>query len=163
MDPEKKKQRLVHILFTLSLVLKAIDGFIEFAGGLVFVFLKNADIIDLISKFLHYNLFKISNEKILDWVTYLSREFTTSIHIFISVILICSGFTKLVLALTLLMRKLFAFPFTLIFLCLLLIYQIVQTFYTPSLILYAFNIIDFIVILVIWREYIHLKKVNGFR
>lgn len=155
-----KRNGIFQTLFTLSIILKGIDGVVELVGGLVFVILKKQHILDIIFGFLNYDLFKIPNETILEWVTYVSNELTTSVKILISMILICNGVIKIVLSINLLLKNLVAFPISIAFLIILLIYQIIQTFYTPSLFLNLFNVFDFIVILLIWREYTRLKKQN---
>lgn len=157
------KRRFFQTLFTLSIALKGIDGVLELIGGLVFIILKKQHIINILSRFFHYDLFNIPNQTILKWVTYISNGLTTNIKIFISVVLICSGFIKILLSVSLLLRKLIAFPIALGFLVVLFIYQMAQMFYTPSLFLNFFNFFDAIVILVIWREYIHLKRTREMR
>ncbi len=159
---EMKNNRIVHILFNISMILKWIDGFFELLGGLAFVILKKEHILRLISHILNYNLFNIPNETISRWVTEISNALTTNIKIFISIILICNGAIKIILATSLLLKKLFAFPLAVAFLIILLLYQIIQMFYTPSLYLGLFNLFDSAVILVIWLEYQHLKKTKGF-
>ncbi|MBI2743904.1 MAG: DUF2127 domain-containing protein [Chlamydiales bacterium] len=157
------KQNRRHLLFNLAIILKGIDGLLEFVGGLFFVFLKKQGVLDSISKVLHYNLFKISNESVLDFVDYMSQMLSTSTFIFISAILIGNGVVKMLVSVGLLLRKFLAFIVAIVFLMLLLVYQIVECFYTPSLVLDMFTLFEALVIYVIWREYRYLKRTRGFR
>lgn len=153
---------MLQTLFSASIIIKCIDGLIELAGGLSFIILDTDTIVEMWSRLLHYNLFHIHNVEILKLVTAASNALTTNVKVFISTILICNGFAKVTMAVPLFFRKLYAFPISLIFLVILLIYSIVQTFYTPSIYLTLFNIFDAAVILVIWLEYLHLKKTKKF-
>jgi uncharacterized membrane protein len=159
----KKSIRVLQILFNISIVLKGVDGLIELIGGVLFAILEKEVILKLIIDFLSYDLFKIPNKTVLELATTVSHDLDTSIRNFIIAVLIGNGFIKIAFAIGLLLRKMFIFPISIIFLIGLLIYQIIQTFYTPSLYLIFFNLFDFAVIVVIWLQYIHLKKSKKFR
>ena len=122
------------------------------------VTLKKEEILTLVSNILHYNLLRIPNQTIFNMVSHLSEALTANIKVFISVVLICNGLIKMILSANLLMRKMLAFPIAMVFLLLLLIYEIIQLFYTPSIYLALFILFDAIIVIVIWREYVYLKK-----
>jgi len=154
----RKKKRALQFFFTLSIILKGIDGIIEFFGGLIFITLKKQSILNIVSSILHYKLFNIPNATLFKWVNEFSHIFTTDFRIFVSIVLICNGFIKVLISVSLLMKKLVAFPLAVGFLILLLIYQIIQIFYSPSYLLIILTGFDIIVIILIWKEYLFLKK-----
>ncbi len=154
----RSKQKLFQVLFNLSMIIKGIDGLFELAGGLAFIFLKKEHLLNLISKISHYNVLNISNHTFHKLANAASKVFETDIKNFIIVVLVCNGFIKIVIAGSLFLRIKRAFPYALVFLFALLVYQVVQMFYSPSLFLWLFNAFDALVILVIWAEYEHLKK-----
>lgn len=160
---QTKREKVFRLLFTLSMILKCIDGVFELVGGLTFEILKKESILKMISTFLkHEKTFQIPNETILKWVTSISHVLSTNLRLFLSIILIGNGIIKIVLSISLLLRKYIAFPIALIFLTGLYVYQIVQTIYTPSPFLYFLDAFDLAVILVILKEYMRLKKEKKF-
>lgn len=161
-SPLKRKYQIFQVLFTISIVLKGIDGVVEFTGGLIFAILTKESIVNIISSFLEYDIFEIPNQTLIRWITDISHALTSNIKIFISIVLIGSGFIKFILSINLLLRKLIAFHIGFAFLITLFIYQIVQMFFTPRPFLFAMNAFDGIVIFLIWRQYVHLKKIHGF-
>jgi len=157
------KQRIYQVFFNLSMIVKGIDGVIELAGGLAFIFLNRENILNLLSHIYDYNMLDISNHTFLSLATAVSKAFETNVKNFIIVILVCNGFVKIGMSISLFMRYLKVFPVALVFLSVLFVYQIVQLFYTPSLFLILFNVFDALVILVIWAEYNQLKKSRKFQ
>lgn len=158
----RKEHRFLQFLFTLTIVLKGIDGLFELIGGLFFVILKTPKLIDIISDILNYNIFHIPNDTIFDWVEKVSHALDTHVKVFIAILLIGNGVIKIALSINLLIRKLIVFPISIFFLILLLIYQTLQFIHTPSIYLFLFNLYDTIIIYVIWREYLYLKKQGDF-
>jgi uncharacterized membrane protein len=152
-----------HIFFNVSLLFKSVSGLLEFLGGIFFVFLDKPKIIQIISKILHYNVFNISNKTISLLVSQASEALDTSIYVFIAIFLLGNGLFKIVLCFGLYFQKRLAFNLGIVFLIALLIYQIVQSFYTFSYTLIFFNVLDSLVILSIWQEYIYLQKSRKFR
>lgn len=158
-----RKERVFELLFSLSMVLKAIDGIIELLGGIAFAALNKEKMLQWFYDFLmNEKSFQIPNETILKWVNAFSQALSTNMRVFISVILIGNGLIKIVMAIALLMRKYGAFPWSLFFLIVLYIYQIIQTIESPSWFLYFFDAFDLAIILVIWKEYLRLKKEKKF-
>lgn len=155
-------RRFNHFFFNFSLLFKSVSGLLEFLGGLFFVFLDKPTIIQILSNILHYNVFNVSNKTISNLVSQASEALDTSIYVFIAICLLGNGLFKIVLCSGLYFQKRMAFILGVVFLIALLIYQIVQSFYTFSYTLIFFNILDFLVILSIWQEYIYLKESRGF-
>lgn len=156
---QSRKEKFFELLFTLSMILKGIDGIIELLGGIAFAALNKEKMLQWFYDFLmKQKAFDISNETILNWVTAFSHALQTNVRVFITIILIGNGLIKIVMAIALLMRKYAAFPWSLFFLIVLYIYQIVQTIQSPSWFLYFFDAFDLAIILVIWKEYRRLKK-----
>jgi uncharacterized membrane protein len=158
---KSRKEKVFELLFSLSMILKGIDGIIELLGGIAFAAVNKEKMLQWFYDFLmNEKAFQISNETILKWVTAFSDALQTNVRVFITIILIGNGIIKIVMAIALLMRKYAAFPWSLFFLVLLFVYQIVQTIQSPSWFLYFFDAFDFAIILVIWKQYLLLKKDN---
>jgi uncharacterized membrane protein len=141
------------------MIFKGINGLIELAAGLTFEILPKESLLELFERFLKSEkVFQFPNETIQNWVISASHALNTNLRLFISIILIGNGVIKIILSISLLLRKFIAFPIALIFLVGLYIYQIIQTVYTPTFLLYFLDVFDLFVIAVVWKEYLRLKK-----
>lgn len=131
---------------------------IELFGGVMFLFLNQASILNFFSHVVGYHVFRIPNRLILKWVEYISAHLTTDVRTFIAIILIISGLAKVILSINLVLRKLWAFPVAIAFLFLLIIYQTYKSFYFYSLPIQILNLVDVLIIIFIWKEYLYLKS-----
>ena len=124
--------------------------------------LKKDAILDFIYNVLQYHL-NLTDKTIADLLNMASKMLYTDVYTVIAIILIGNGAVKVVLAIGLFFRDYLSFILGFVFFIGLLIYQIVENFHYPSKIFAAFNLLDAIIVFIIWREFLALKKKRAFR
>jgi uncharacterized membrane protein len=157
------KECWLTLFFALSMVLKAIDGLIELAVGVVFAALPNEKILSIFLNSLYrQDIVRVPSDMIIRWTNHLAQllYFEVNFHSAVSIILIGNGAVKIFIGVVLLMRKFFFFPLILTFLTALYLYQIIQTIHYPSMFLYVSDVIDLVVLLLVGFQYHQLRN-NG--
>ena len=150
---------MLRLLFTLSMIIKGIDGIVELVGGVAFAYLEKSKILNIFIAILEKEqVFQFSDDKILEWPTRLSDTLSADLHVVIAASLIGNVALKIVLCIGVLMEKFIIYPFALVFLFGLLVYQIIQTIQNPSYFLYVLDLLDIIALLLVAREFVRLRQ-----
>ena len=146
------KRQAVHWLFDAAVVVKAVNGLLEIAGGLVLVFKPGwigptvaSWVVDLM---LHHSANRVGQAVVI-WGYGLSAD---TEH-FASLYLIAHGVAKAFIAWGLIRERLWAFPTALIVFGLLIAYQIYRFTHTHSITLALLIVVDIAVCYLIWREW----------
>lgn len=150
--------RLLEYLFFLSLILKGIDGVVEVLAGTTLLFLEKSDVLNFLTHLARYNFKAVSKDALVNSIAHFSSTFTDYMKFFVTVILLGSGSVKIVLAISLLLKKKWAFPVALVLLGLIILYESIQGILSKSLFIGIMTTLDVIVLLVISREYYYMKK-----
>lgn len=128
-------------LFIISILFKAFDGFAQFVIGTLLFF--------------NTHLVQNAIEEFADRGIYISPH---TEH-FARFYLLAHGMINMILALGLWKRKRWAYLWALIFLNILIAYQIVRISYTHSVTLFLLTLVDAGVIFIIYRDYkLHFKE-----
>jgi uncharacterized membrane protein len=150
--------------YRLGLFIKGLDGAIEMAGGLFLIFTPQADLRGILTNWATTELTKDPHDIIATWVTHLDQRLTHGLELFAAVYLLIHGLIKIVLAISLLKEKMWAFLPSIAVLLAFITYQSYQIGHTHSIALSILTALDIIVLsLVIW-DYRRLKrytKVSG--
>lgn len=146
-------------IFTISLLLKGINGILEIIGGIIVLTFGPEKVQKLVSIITLHEL----NEDPLDFfankVLNLAQVYTADLQIFGFLYLVSHGVIKLFLIIALLKRKIWAYPLAIIVFVSFVGYQIYRYTFTNSLGLILLSIFDIIVIILTIREYRIIKKV----
>lgn len=151
-------EKLMHTGFEMSLLIKGIDGALEALGGVLFLFI-NPDRLNALIRFL--TLREISedpNDYIANMLITLSQGFSVSLQNFVAVYLFTHGISKVLLVFLLQMKKLWAYPLSIVFLLLFIGYQIHRYLYSHSILMIFLTIFDVIMIWLVLVEYRRVKK-----
>jgi len=145
---------LFNSVYDVGILLKGIDGFIEFLTGVLLLIapgLVHKLLTDVAGKaaVTHHQTFRL----IGDYVARLDKELAASGLAFLIIFLLTHGVVKLVLVYCLLKKIVKVYPFALIILGLFLIYQVYAFIQTPSVGLALFSLLDAVIIGLVWREY----------
>ena len=153
---ERRRPDALDKTFTVTLVVKGLDGFLEVVGG-VLLLVISPDTLDRWARSLtQHELARDPN----DFVARHLLRVTNNLHhtqVFGAVYLLSHGVAKLVIIVGLLRREQWAYPVAFVFLGGFVIYQIYRLTYDPGIGLALLTAFDLFVIWLTWREYRRLK------
>ena len=148
----------LHRALELGIFAKAIDALFEMFGGIIFWFTSNVTLNRLVILLTQHELTEDPQDKVALFLRQSVSQFTSNARLFGGIYLIIHGFVKFWLVTNLLRRKLWAYPTTIVFLCLFILYQLYRFSYSYSIGLLALTFFDSIFTLLIWREYRIIKN-----
>ena len=150
------KEKSVHEIFIISLVLKGIGSVLEILGGVLFIF--TGKITDFLTNLAQTELLEDPNDfistQIQHWVPYFNGHLQT----FGAMYLLSHGIVKTFLVIGLLRNKLWAYPASITVLCLFIVYQLYRLTFGYSLFLIWLTIFDIFLIFLTWHEYKLVSK-----
>jgi uncharacterized membrane protein len=153
-----RKAAILHKAFDVGVVLKGIDGVLEVIGGILFVFVNPSGLGEVVRFLTADELSEDPRDLVANFLMRAVHHLSRSTEFFGSVYLLSHGFIKVVLVVSLLKSRLWAYPAAIIFFSLFIAYQIYRYSYSHSFWLIIMSIIDFAVIWLTWWEYRRLKK-----
>lgn len=150
------KEKNIHEIFVISLIIKGINSSLQIIGGSILLFTHkvNAFITYLIDSEMLENpddLFSKSIEHILIYISSHS-------HLYVSFYLLSHGIIKLILVISLLKNKLWAYPATIATVIFFIAYQLYRLTFGYSLFLILLTLFDLLVIWLTLHEYKITKK-----
>ena len=134
------KSSLLHKSFKIGIFIKGIDGILETAGGIILIF------INLIANF----------------IVKLSHKFSINMKLFGIIYLISHGLTKVFLVTMLWKGRSWAYPVTIIFLIIFVLYQFYRYSLNNSIFMAVLSFLDIIIIILTWIEYRRIRKSGEF-
>ena len=143
----------VHRLFQAAVVVKGIDGILEFIGGVLLLFVSPSTLNRLIVALTQHELAEEPDDWLVVTLRHLAETFSVETRHFASAYLIGHGVLKVFLAVSLLRERLWAFPLALSVLTIFVAYQLHRFGHTRSTVLLALTALDVVVMVLIWREY----------
>ena len=138
--------------YILALGLKALDGLIEVASGLILIFISPDSISHLAQRLTQEELTENPHNILANFVLH-SGQHLAGATTFVIAYLLVHGALKLIVVGALLRQKSWAYPFAFIVLGLFLAYQLYLLLVAASLGLLLLTLFDILVIWLIWREY----------
>ncbi len=152
------RNRILHAAFAMGIWVKGFDAVLEIIGGLVFLLASNLTLNRLIIALTRHELVEDPRDKIAIALRHTAAQLPLDAHLFGGAYLMIHGLAKLWLVTGLLRSKPWAYPATIVFLCLFMAYQLyrISYQYSPGLIL--LTLFDLTFVFLIWREYRFLKR-----
>lgn len=157
-DRHSGRDRVVHILFLIGVLAKAVDGVLEILGGLFLLFVGPARLHRWLADLTQHELSENPSDVVARLLLGVQAQLTERTRIFATVYLIVHGLIKVGLVIAMLHRQLWAFPTAIIIFALFIIYQLYRYTITGALWLVVLSIVDLIVIVLIWLEYRQLRR-----
>ena len=142
--------------YVLSLGLKALDGVIEVLSGLLLLLIGSGHINQIAQRLTSDELAENPHNILANFILH-SGQHLAGATTFVIVYLLAHGILKLVVVISLLQQKPWAYPLAFVVLGLFLIYQLFLLIVAPSLALGLLSAFDLLVLWLIWREYRHFK------
>ncbi|MGV8953143.1 MAG: DUF2127 domain-containing protein [Cypionkella sp.] len=159
MKPIKKPglARVLHWLFEMSLVIKAVLTSAEALTGLGLLLTPNPLVARLRYFITHYEIAESSTDTMAQWTQLAVSQFPVSTQNFYAYYLMFHGGLKVLMVVMLWMRILWAYPAAMVVLSGFVSYQVYEFTVTGSPMLLILSSFDAFMIALIWQEYKALK------
>jgi len=143
----------LHRLFQVAVVVKGLDGVLEFIGGVLLLLVSPTTLHRLVVVLTQHELAEEPDDWLVMTLRHAAETFSVETKHFASAYLIGHGILKVFLAASLLRERLWAFPLALSVLAIFVVYQLHRFGRTHSMILLALTVLDAVVMVLIWHEY----------
>lgn len=153
--------KALHDLFLVTVWIKGLVGLLQLLGGLLLLFVHQNQLVRLAILATRPELAEDPHDAIALFLLHSAQRFGHGTQVFASVYLCIHGLIKILLVLGLLRRKMWSYPVSLWVLGAFVAFQCVRYVQSHSPWLLALNILDIIVILLVWREW-RLRRRVGF-
>jgi uncharacterized membrane protein len=140
-------------VFTGGILLKGASGLFELISGFALFFVNPADIHRFISFLTNNELLEDPHDKLAQYLLHATQHINTGSKTFAIAYLWIHAGIKLIAVIGILKNWLWAYPFSLITLGLLMTYQVVSISIKPSIGMILLTIFDAFILFLIWREY----------
>lgn len=147
------QERRIHQIFEVSVLLKGVHAAIECVGGIALALTSNAWIREFVAKASQTELIEDRHDFIANHLAAFAHGFSIETQHFYAWYLLSHGAVKLALVTGLLLRKLWAYPTTIVVLGLFILYQLYRYTHTHGLGLLLLTGLDIVVVGLTWHEY----------
>jgi uncharacterized membrane protein len=152
-----KISKIWHILFIIGIFFKAVDGVLELAGGLVFLFLAPGTLEKYARIMLKGEFTEDPYDIIANYLIHLAAHTSRGTEFFAAIYLLGHGAIKISIVTGLYLRKLWIYPVAEVILAVLAVYELYRFSHTLSLLLLFLAVIDIFIIFLIRTEYKRLR------
>ena len=157
-----QKEKMIHLLFNISVIGKGVDGLLEVVGGALLFFLNPTKINSIVHMLTQHELSEDPNDLLAGYLVHAAQHFSVNAQIFVSVYLLWHGLVKVGLIIALLQKRFWAYPTAILAFALFLVYQLYRHTHTHSNWLLMLSVVDVFVIIFTWFEYKRLRALHGF-
>ncbi|MGH7581840.1 MAG: DUF2127 domain-containing protein [Gemmatimonadales bacterium] len=155
-------RRLWHLLFRIVVIVKAIDGVFELAGGILLLVMPVQQL-HPVGRFLtRHDLASDRHDAVASFIAHLLHHDGNRSILFAAIYLVWHGAVKSCLMIALLFRQRWAFPVAMIAILLFIGYQMYRFAETHAAILLVLSALDAAVVVLTVVEYRHLRASGGF-
>lgn len=122
-DDTARRPTFLDRTFTVTLIIKGIDGILELIGGVLLLFVRPGTMIDWAHQLTQHELSEDPHDVIATTLLHWTHGVSTSGTIFGAVYLLLHGAIKVVLVWAVLKDQLWAYPWMIVFLLVFIVYQ----------------------------------------
>jgi uncharacterized membrane protein len=145
-------------IFEGDILIKGASGVLELLGGVLLIFISPAGMHNFLVAITQRELIEDPRDRIANLLLQTTQQFTTGTKLFLILYLWLHAIVKLIAVIGILKNQLWAYPFSLITLGLLMLYQIYSIFFVHrSIGMILLTLFDIIILWMIWREYGRFK------
>ena len=152
------KEKRIHRLFVLSVVLKGFYALVEIASGIGLLVVTHAAIITFLNRFSTDEMMQDRHDWVASHVLEFAQSFSLETQHFYGLYLVTHGVVKLAVVIGLLREKLWAYPACFVVFSAFIAYQLYRYSYTHDIGLVLLSILDAFVIALAWHEYRLLRR-----
>ena len=139
------------MFFLIGLGLKALNSILEIIGG--FLFLLTGSITKILQFLIQGELIEDPKDFIATHIQNILPYFSTHSQLYISFYLFSHGIIKIILVISLIRNKLWAYPAAITVLMLFIAYQLYKLTFGYSLVLILLTLFDILLVILTWHEY----------
>jgi uncharacterized membrane protein len=150
-------QTLWHRAFDIGVILKGVDGLLEFIGGTALLVTSQPAIRHVVTFLTHEELIEDPHDFFANLLVRLSQHLSIHTQHFAGFYLLGHGLIKIGLAIGLLRGALWSYPAALAFLTAFVFYQLYRITCSHSILLSLITVFDLIIIGLIWNEWRNVK------
>ncbi len=145
-------------IFEGGIILKGIDGLLEFFGGLLLFFVTPEQLHSFIAFVTQKELLEDPHDVIANLLVHATQGFGNGSRTFAIIYLWIHAAIKIIAVVGILKNQLWAYPFSLITLGILTLYQFYSIFFVHASVgMILLTIFDVLILGLIWREYGRVK------
>jgi uncharacterized membrane protein len=155
MNYSKQGEKQLYIIFIWGIVFKGINGLLEILGSIALLFSDR--LLTWIKILAQAELQEDPHDLVANYIQHHFAAFSLSSKSFIFFYLLSHGVIKLLLAIALLRKRLWAYPAAIFVFILFVIYQLYRYSFTHSVFLVLITIFDIFIVWLTWHEYKRAK------
>ncbi len=155
------RQQNLHLIFTISLILKGAFALFEALGGVLAYFVSQLSLLNFVNTITGGELAEDPQDIIANFLRQSAQLLSVSSQRFIAFYLLSHGVIKLLLIIGLLSRKLWCYPSAIFVFGVFIVYQLYRFSYTHSTWLLLITILDAVVIWLTWHEWKFLRRTSA--
>ncbi|HEY5108376.1 MAG TPA: DUF2127 domain-containing protein [Acidimicrobiales bacterium] len=152
--PEKRD--LLDTTFTITMILKGLDGLLELVGGVLLLAISPSTINRFAERLTQHELSQDRHDFIARHLLHVTGNLHNT-QLFGALYLLTHGLVKIVIVMGLLRREHWAYPVAFVFLGGFVVYQIYRMTYDPTVGLALLTVFDLFIIWLTWREYRRMR------
>jgi uncharacterized membrane protein len=150
------EERHIHRVFILGIFIKGLTGILEILGGFLFLFYGTYS--RILVHLTRNELQEDSTGFLARHINYLIPALSHHAQLFGAIYLLIHGVVKIFLFLSLMRKKLWAYPLTNIILILFIVYQTGEFFVTNSPLMLVLTLFDAILVLLTFNEHEYVLR-----
>jgi uncharacterized membrane protein len=154
---------MIHVLFRIGLLGKAVDGALEIISGVILLTVDPAQLGRAARELTQSELIEDPNDLLANFMLHLFQHLSTGTQAFAALFLLGHGLIKVGLVVALMRKLWWGFPTAIGAFGLFLAYQLYRYAHTRSVWLLAVSLLDVFVVIVTWLEYERLRNSQTFR
>lgn len=149
---------LLDKIFEGGIIIKGVGGTLEFLAGLLLIFVSPTSLHDFIVVITGNELLEDPHSVVAHFLLGWTAHLTNGMQLFLVAYLWVHAATKLIAVIGILRNQLWAYPFSLATLGLMMVYQMYEVVVKASLFMTILTVFDIAMLWLIWREYGKAKK-----
>ena len=158
MKPVLIKEKEYLSLFRVSIYIKGINAIIEMFSGILIWFTSKVVLVTFILNFFQNELSDDPKDYVANFIVNSAAALSVSSQYFIGAYLFFHGVVKIFLLTGLFRKKLWAYPASVVIFSLLIIYQFYKYYFSHSIWILVFTLIDVLIVLLAIHEYGVIKR-----
>ena len=155
------REKMVHALFAMSVIMKGVDGALEIVGGALLCLVNPARLSALVRRLTQHELSEDPHDLLAGALLHAVQHLSADTQLFAAVYLVGHGLIKVGLVIALLQQRVWAYPAAIGAFVLFLVYQLSRYTHTSSAWLLVLSVVDVCVIVITWLEYKRLRTVHA--
>lgn len=152
---------LLDKFFEASVIVKGVEGVLETLAGFVVLFVGSQELATWAFQLAHHELVDDPNDFFANYILHTGQHLASGGTAFLVAYLLVHGIIKLVAVGSLLLNRLWGYPFSMITLGLFMLYQIYEISLGHSLLLVGLTLFDVFLMWLIYREWQQQKLKLG--